>query len=81
MKSMLIKVGWKKDFVEKSVPVLPISGWMGDNLNQKSDKMSWWSGMDVETPHGKIHVHTLYDALNDMVKPPPRESDKPMRLP
>jgi len=81
MKSMLIKVGWKKDFVEKSVPVLPISGWMGDNLNQKSTNMSWWTGVDVETPDGKIHVHTLYDALNDMVKPPERKTDAPMRLP
>merc|ERR1711943_74933 len=35
MKNMLVKVGWKKDFVEKSVPVLPIS-WMGDNLNKKT---------------------------------------------
>merc|ERR1712170_171255 len=32
MRNMLIRVGWKKDFVAKSVPVLPISGWMGDNL-------------------------------------------------
>merc|ERR1711991_687804 len=36
MKSMLIKVGWKKDFIEKNTPVLPISGWMGDNLLKKS---------------------------------------------
>jgi translation elongation factor EF-1alpha len=35
MKSMLVKVGWKKDFVEKNTPVLPISGWMGDNLLKK----------------------------------------------
>merc|ERR1712159_767907 len=34
---MLIKVGWKKDYVEKCVPVLPISGWNGDNLLKKSD--------------------------------------------
>merc|ERR1712123_408958 len=33
MKNMLIKVGWKKDFVEKSTPFLPLSGWIGDNLN------------------------------------------------
>ena len=39
MKNMLIKVGWKKDFVEKSVPVLPISGWMGDNLIKKTTNM------------------------------------------
>merc|ERR1712064_82602 len=29
MKSMLVKVGWKKDFVDKNTPYLPISGWMG----------------------------------------------------
>jgi len=27
MKSTLIKVGWKKDFIEKNTPVMPISGW------------------------------------------------------
>merc|ERR1711935_721115 len=36
MKSMLVKVGWPKGFVEKKVPVVPISGWMGDNLLTKS---------------------------------------------
>merc|ERR1719410_809378 len=35
MKSTLIKVGWKKEFVDKSTPVMPISGWMGDNLLKK----------------------------------------------
>merc|ERR1711903_205406 len=82
MRNMLIKVGWKKDFVAKSVPVLPISGWMGDNLLEKSTKMGWWSGVDIETEkHGKVHVHTLKDALNDMVDVPHRETDKPLRLP
>merc|ERR1719174_1113258 len=37
MKSMLVKVGWKKDMVEKNVPFLPISGWMGDNLLKPED--------------------------------------------
>merc|ERR1711985_178102 len=32
MINMLQKVGWKKDFVLKSTPILPISGWVGDNL-------------------------------------------------
>ena len=27
MANMLQKVGWKKDFVLKSTPILPISGW------------------------------------------------------
>jgi len=41
MKSMLVKVGWKKDFIEKNTPVMPISGWMGDNLLKKSTNMAW----------------------------------------
>merc|ERR1719375_1015092 len=82
MRNMLTKVGWKKDFVAKTVPVLPISGWMGDNLLKKSEKMNWWSGVDVETEkNGKVHVHTLKDALNDMVDVPQRETDEPLRLP
>jgi len=48
MKNMLVKVGWKKDFIEKNTPVLPISGWMGDNLLKKSDNMAWWKGMTIE---------------------------------
>ena len=36
MKRMLMKVGWKKDFVEKNTPAMPISGWMGDSLLKKS---------------------------------------------
>merc|ERR1711975_66642 len=39
MASMLVRVGWKKDFVAKSVPIVPISGWMGDNLLSKSANM------------------------------------------
>jgi len=81
MKSMLTKVGWKKDFVEQSVPVLPISGWMGDNLISKSTNMTWWTGVDVLKGKEKIHVHTLLDALNTFVDKPERKTDAPMRLP
>jgi len=34
MRSMLVKVGWKKDFIADGVPVMPISGWRGDNLTK-----------------------------------------------
>ena len=82
MKSMLVKVGLKKDFVSSSIPVLPISGWMGDNLIAKSDKMDWWKGVDVKKTDGStIHLHTLLDALNDFVEKPERKVDAPMRLP
>ena len=40
MKSMLVKVGWKKDMVEKSMPFLPICGWMDDNL-KKAEDVNW----------------------------------------
>ena len=36
LKCMLIKVDWKKDFVEKNTPAMPISGWMDDSLLKKS---------------------------------------------
>jgi len=79
----LIKVGWKKEFVAQSVPVFPLSGWMGDNLLKKSENMGWWSGMDIvhEESKEKVHVDTLYDALNLYAQPPKRDSDKQMRLP
>merc|ERR1719454_397444 len=80
MKNMLIKVGWKKDFVEKSVPVLPLSGWMGDNLNKKSENMSWWSGQDILMPDKTtLHVDTLYDFLDKFCSPPGRNETAPMR--
>jgi hypothetical protein len=62
MRHMLGRVGWKPDFIEKSVPVMPISGWMGDNLIKKSDNMTWWKGMDIKTQDNRtVHVHTLLD--------------------
>jgi len=82
MKNMLIKVGWKKDFVEGSVPVLPLSGWMGDNLNKKSPNMDWWTGQDILLPDkSKLHIDTLYDCLDKMCTPPGRNDSAPMRLP
>jgi len=81
MKNMLIKVGWKKDFIEKSVPVLPLSGWMGDNLNKKSENMTWWSGMDIDVDKKTLHINTLYDCLNDMCSPPGRNEAANMRMP
>jgi len=82
MRSTLCKVGWKKSFVKESVPFIPISGWCGDNLLVKSTNMSWWTGVDLKAKDGsKVRVHTLIDALNDLVKPPSRDTDKPMRMP
>jgi len=82
MKHMLKKVGWKKDFVDNQLPIMPISGWIGDNLIKKSDKMGWWKGMDVKAVDGSmVHVETLYDCLEKFVKAPKRNSDGAMRVP
>jgi elongation factor 1-alpha len=78
---MLVRVGWKKDFVDKSVPVLPISGWMGDNLIKPSANMSWWTGCDVVAGDNTVHVHTLLDALEKYVIIPKRNLDVVMRTP
>jgi len=81
MRSMLVKVGWKKDFVEKGTPYMPISGWMGDNLLKKSDNMDWWKGVDIPVGSETIHIDTMYDVLDKMCRVPERPISAPMRMP
>lgn len=82
IRHMLKKVGWKKSVIDENCPILPISGWMGDNLIKKSDNMSWWKGVDVKTLDGEsVHVDTLYDCLEKFVKSPKRNLDGNMRVP
>ncbi|MCL4140500.1 UNVERIFIED_CONTAM: hypothetical protein GTU68_016236 [Idotea baltica] len=50
------------------VPILPISGFNGDNMLEKSANMTWWK------------KQTLFDAL-DNIDPPTRPTDKALRLP
>jgi elongation factor 1-alpha len=62
------------DFLKKigynpaTIPFIPISGWHGDNMIERSANTSWYKGP------------TLLEALDD-VKPPTRPLDKPLRLP
>jgi len=82
MINVLCKVGFKKAYVTASVPVMPISGWMGDNLIKKSDKMPWWEGQKVKTMLGKeVTCVTLLDVFNNMVELPERDPTKKMRMP
>jgi elongation factor 1-alpha len=78
---LLQKVGWKKP--GETIPVMPISGWMGDNLVEKSPNMAWWKGTDVKSKDGKstIHLETLVQVFNDFAVPPERDVDKKMRCP
>jgi len=60
----LKQVGYKID----AVPFIPISGWVGDNMLENSDNMTWYKGQ------------YLLQALNT-IKPPKRPTLKPLRLP
>jgi elongation factor 1-alpha len=61
---MLKMVGFKVD----KINFVPVSGWTGDNLVKKSDKMPWYTGP------------TLMDAL-DMFEVPAKATGKPLRVP
>lgn len=77
MKLTLQRVGFKKEQIEKEIPFLPISGFQGDNLLKKSEKMPWWNGVDIK---GK-NITTLLDALNEFAQPPTRNETGLLRIP
>jgi elongation factor 1-alpha len=82
MKLMLTRVGWKKDFVAANLPVIPISGWMGDNIIKKSTNMAWWNGCEATNQaNKKVTVCTLLDALEHFTTLPERKDDAAMRMP
>ncbi len=61
---MLKMSGYKPEKIE----FVPTSGWTGDNLAKRSDKMPWYKGP------------TLFEAL-DKMEVPPKPINKPLRLP
>nr|QQL94310.1 elongation factor 1 alpha [Urechis unicinctus] len=64
----------------KGVPFVPISGWHGDNMLEKSDNMKWFTGFNIEKGKTKVDGVTLMNAL-DAIDPPSRPTDRPLRLP
>lgn len=68
VKTYLEKIGFKPDNPKNPIRFIPISGFAGENMVEKSDKMPWYKG-----PY-------LLEAL-DMMREPKRPSDKPLRLP
>jgi len=60
----LKRIGYKPE----TIPFVPISGWLGDNMIEKSTNMGWYKGK------------TLLETLDD-VNPPERPVDKPLRIP
>jgi len=82
MRNMMMKIGWKKDFITSGMPIVPISGWCGDNLISESTNMTWWKGQTIDCEGGdKVFVKILLHAFNDMCRVPKRPADLPMRLP
>jgi len=68
IKDELTKFLTKCGYNTKTIPFVPISGWVGDNMIDRSANMKWYKGP------------TLLEAL-DAIVPPKRPSDKPLRLP
>jgi elongation factor 1-alpha len=58
----------KTGYNPEKIPFIPISGWHGDNMIEKSSNLPWYKGP------------TLFEALDD-IKPPKRPIDKPLRVP
>ena len=58
-------IGYKVD----EIPMIPISGFVGDNVVKRSDKMSWYKGP------------TLMEALDQYIKEPAKPTNKPLRVP
>jgi elongation factor 1-alpha len=58
------KIGYNPE----KVPFVPISGWHGDNMLEKSTNLPWWKGP------------SLIEAL-DGIQEPKRPSEKPLRIP
>merc|ERR1712168_1582629 len=70
------KVGYNP----KACAIVPISGWVGDNMVDASANMPWYKGWTRELKDKKYEGKTLYDAI-DNITPPQRPDDKPLRLP
>jgi len=64
----LVKVGYKIDNPKNPIYFVPISGFIGENMIDKSDKMGWYKGP------------FLVEAL-DQMREPKRPTDLPLRLP
>merc|ERR1712176_177151 len=80
--SYIKKIGYNP----KSVAIVPISGWHGDNMLEPSSNMTWYKGWTTEKAEkkGKEPVKatgkTLFEAL-DNIPPPERPVELPLRLP
>jgi elongation factor 1-alpha len=78
MTKMITQAGFKP----KQVAFIPYSGFKGENLVEKTDKMPWYKGWSANLNKDTvIEGFTLYDALEKLARPPKRNPDAPVRIP
>jgi len=65
LKKFMRGLGYKVD----QIPFVPVSGWTGDNIIEKTTNMPWYKGP------------TLVEALDTAAREPPKPVDKPLRIP
>merc|ERR1711981_1316502 len=58
VRKMLTKIGFKI----KKIPFIPISGFKGDNLTERSTNMNWYKGFEVKVKKDIAKGYTLLDA-------------------
>ena len=74
---MLQLIGFKPE----QIPFIPLSGFNGDNLLEKSDKCLWYKGWSANNPKTQISGFTLSEALDNFIVPPKRKPTLPVRIP
>uniref|UniRef100_A0A6C0IVQ1 Tr-type G domain-containing protein n=1 Tax=viral metagenome TaxID=1070528 RepID=A0A6C0IVQ1_9ZZZZ len=82
IKEEITKMIKSAGFLPKRVPIIPYSGFKGENLVEQTDKMPWYKGWEANiSATEKITGHTLYDALEKLAKPPKRNTEGLVRIP
>ena len=79
VKKMLEAAGYKKNIDQ--VPFVPMSGFKGENLIDKSPNMPWYKGFSITKGGKTTEGFTLVDALDKLMEVPKRNESAPLRAP
>ena len=82
IKEEMTKMIQTAGFKPKQVAFVHYSGFHGENLVEKTDKMPWYKGWKANISKDEVvEGHTRNDALEKLVRPPKRFPDKAVRIP
>lgn len=82
IKEEMSKMLQQSGFKPKQVPFIPYSGYQGENMVDKTDKMPWYNGWKANLSKDEVvEGVTLYDALEKFARPPVRFPDRTVRIP